>query len=208
MDQSGEYQIAANREVVWQALNDPEVLGACIAGCQGVNAIDDEHFDVKVKAKVGPVSAVFQAQLTLHNLVPPESYSIDGQVKGGAAGFAKGSADVALQEAGDDGEATLLTYTVKANVGGKLAQVGSRLVDGAARKMADDFFAAFSSRLSPATEEATEEATEATDEAQTPQDGPASDTAPTGAPEYEKSGNGMIWGIAFLVLALAIALAL
>ncbi len=188
MEQHGEYRIHASREEVWQALNDPEILGRCISGCQDVTRIDDQHFDVKVKAKVGPVSAVFQAALELADLQPPDSYVIQGNVKGGAAGFGKGSANVSLRD--EDG-ATVLRYNVNANVGGKLAQVGSRLVDGAARKMADEFFAAFSEHLSPA---------------------PPGETATPSAPAtqqdsgYERSGQWKIWLIAFVVLALAVVL--
>ena len=194
MEQAGEYRVSAVRGDVWEALNDPEILGACITGCEGVTRIDDEHFDVKVKAKIGPVSATFDAALELSDLDPPASYVIQGNVKGGAAGFAKGSAKVALAE---DGAETVLTYQVHANVGGKLAQVGSRLVDGAARKMADEFFAAFSERMSaPAGEEQIASAL--------PEDG----TAASEEAEFESSGQRKIWIIAFVVLALAVILAI
>jgi carbon monoxide dehydrogenase subunit G len=200
--------IAAPAEEVWAALNDPEVLGACITGCQEITKIDDEHFDARVKAKIGPVSATFQAQLELTNLNPPSSYTIQGNVKGGPAGFGKGSADVKLEEAGDS---TQLSYTVNANVGGKLAQVGSRLVDGAARKMADDFFAAFTARLSrPAgvndEVDRNDGANRIKEERAEPHGEPASKQGIQR--KYEKSGNGIIWGIAFVVLALAIILAI
>ena len=140
MEQSGEYRIAASREDVWAALNDPDVLGACIDGCESITRSDEQHFDVAVKAKIGPVSATFQAQLELTDLNPPISYVINGNAKGGAAGFAKGSANVSLTEEGD---VTLLRYGVKANVGGKLAQIGSRLIDGTAKKYATEFFETF-----------------------------------------------------------------
>jgi len=198
LEQSGEYRIDASREAVWEALNDPDILGACITGCQEVQRIDEQHFDVKVKAKVGPVSATFQAALELDDLNPPESYVINGAVKGGPAGFGKGSARVSLEE---DGAGTHLRYQVHANVGGKLAQVGSRLVDGAARKMADEFFAAFSQRLTSIGETATEAQSE-TD---------ASASRPPGEAQpgtYESSGKGVIWAIAFVVLAVAIILAI
>lgn len=193
MEQSGEYRIAASREDVWAALNDPDVLGACIDGCESITRSDEQHFDVAVKAKIGPVSATFQAQLELTDLNPPISYVINGNAKGGAAGFAKGSANVSLTEEGD---VTLLRYGVKANVGGKLAQVGSRLIDGAARKMADDFFETFSKRLGPqvAAADAAEQAGVS-----------AQETA--ALREYEKSGGGFIWLIAFAVLVLAMVLA-
>lgn len=184
LEQSGEIRIAASRAEVWSALNDPDVLGECIKGAQSVNKIDDEHFDVTVKAKIGPVSATFQASLELKDLDPPSSYVIEGNAKGGAAGFAKGSASVSLIEEGDE---TVLRYAVKANVGGKLAQIGSRLVDGVARKMADDFFAQFCQRLDPG----------------------AAAVAATDKDEVE-SGNGQlkIWLIAFGVLVLALLLTL
>ncbi len=148
MEQTGAYDIPASREQVWVALNNPDILGACITGCQEVIRRDDSHFDVSVKAKIGPVRATFQAELELGDLNPPASYKINGGVKGGAAGFGKGEARVELTAMSD--EATQLCYEIKANVGGKLAQVGSRLVDAAVRKMADEFFSAFKAHLEEA----------------------------------------------------------
>jgi carbon monoxide dehydrogenase subunit G len=145
LEQTGEYRIDVPRDLVWRELNDPDALGKCISGCQEVTRVDDEHFDVTVKAKIGPVSATFQAAVALADIDPPNSYVIQGNIKGGAAGFAKGSAKVDLA---DDAGATILRYAINASVGGKLAQIGSRLVDGAARKMANDFFAAFTAHLS------------------------------------------------------------
>ena len=144
MKQVGDYKILAHREAVWDALNDPDILGSCILGCQSVEKIDETHFDISLKAKVGPVNAKMQVQVELTDLVPPESYIIRGGAKGGAAGFAKGAASVKLIEE-EDG--TRLFYEVDANVGGKLAQVGSRLIDGAARKIADGFFSKFAQRM-------------------------------------------------------------
>lgn len=196
MQQTGEYLIAAPVQQVWDGLNDPDVLGACITGCQEITRIDETHFAAKVKAKIGPVNATFQAELELKDLNPPHGYTIDGSVKGGAAGFAKGGAQVQLADAGSG--QTQLTYQVDANVGGKLAQIGSRLVDGAARKIADEFFAAFSAHMSGDTGEAA--AAEPT--------APAPETQSTsGNPRYEPSGRGMIWIIAFVVLATAMILA-
>ena len=195
MEQSGEYRIAVGRQQVWSALNDPEILGACIAGCQQVDKLDDTHFDVRVKAKVGPVSATFSAALELTDIVSPESYTIHGNAKGGAAGFAKGSATVRLTE---EAGITTLSYGVQANVGGKLAQVGSRLVDGAARKMADDFFAAFSKSLDPQAGAAVSDVAPTADASK----GPATAAAP--APRsYEPSGRWQLWVVAFVVLATA-----
>ncbi|MEZ5839761.1 MAG: carbon monoxide dehydrogenase subunit G [Hyphomicrobiales bacterium] len=146
MDMSGEYRIAAPRERVWEALNDPEVLKACIPGCESLEKLSDTEMKATVVARIGPVKARFNGAVTLSDLVPPESYRIAGEGSGGVAGFANGGADVHLAE---DGADTLLTYKVHAKVGGKLAQVGSRLVDSAARKMADDFFGAFTEKLAP-----------------------------------------------------------
>jgi uncharacterized protein len=152
MDMNGEYQIAAPRQRVWEALNDPEILRQCIPGCEEIVKVSDVEWTAKVTAKVGPVKARFGGKVTLSELNPPTSYKITGEGSGGAAGFAKGGAVVTLAE---DGDGTLLTYKVEANVGGKLAQIGSRLIDGAAAKVADDFFARFveragGSRPSPA----------------------------------------------------------
>ncbi|NMM44044.1 carbon monoxide dehydrogenase subunit G [Rhodospirillaceae bacterium KN72] len=160
MDMQGEYRIPAKRETVWEALNDPEVLKACIPGCQELTRTEDGGFEASVKAKVGPVSATFKGAVRLENVNPPESYTIAGEGKGGAAGFAKGGADVKLTE---DGDETILNYEVKAQVGGKLAQIGARLVDSTAKKYATDFFATFAeivqSRAGGAqTEDQTEQA--------------------------------------------------
>lgn len=140
MDMNGEYRIAASREQVWAALNDPEVLKASIPGCDSLEKVGENGFKATVTAKVGPVKAKFSGQVTLSDLDPPNGYTISGEGTGGAAGFAKGGAKVRLSE---DGGETVLSYEVNANVGGKLAQIGSRLIDGTARKMADEFFSAF-----------------------------------------------------------------
>jgi len=151
MKMTGEYRIAAPRQEVWRALNDPEVLKVSIPGCETLEKTSDSGFAAKVKAKVGPVSASFTGEVTLSDLNPPESYTISGEGKGGAAGFAKGGAKVHLTE---DGEATLLSYEVNAQVGGKLAQIGSRLIDGTAKKMADQFFTRFAEEVSGVPAEA------------------------------------------------------
>ena len=144
MDIAGEYRIPAARERVWAALNDPEVLRACIPGCRSLEKVSDTEFASTVAAKVGPVSATFRGNVVLSELDPPRGYTISGQGQGGAAGFARMSAKVTLDE--DNGE-TLLRYEARADVGGKLASVGSRLVQGVARKNADDFFSAFARAL-------------------------------------------------------------
>ena len=141
MDMTGEYRIPAPRQRVWEALNDPEILKAAIPGCEELTKVGDNELEARVRAKVGPVSATFTGKVTLSDLNPPESYKISGEGKGGAAGFAKGGAEVKLAE---DGADTILRYSAKADVGGKLAQIGSRLIQGTAKKMADDFFGKFS----------------------------------------------------------------
>ena len=147
MDMTGEYRIAASRDKVWQSLNDPRILQQCIPGCEALERVSDTELNGKVRAKVGPVSARFGGKVTLSELDPPISYKISGEGTGGAAGFAKGGAAVTLRE---DNGATVLSYKAEANVGGKLAQIGSRLVAGAARKMADDFFSRFTALVGAA----------------------------------------------------------
>lgn len=144
MELTGSQRIPAIREIVWAGLNDPETLKACIPGCQSLEKISDRELKATVVSKIGPVKATFTGQVTLDNLNPPESYTIAGQGTGGAAGFAKGQADVSLAE---DGAETVLTYSASAQVGGKIAQLGSRLVDGVARQTADAFFANFAREI-------------------------------------------------------------
>ena len=146
MEMTGEFRIPAPRERVWASLNDPEILKASIPGCESIEKVSENEFAAKVTAKVGPVKATFGGKVTLSDLDPPQSYTISGQGQGGAAGFARGSAKVRLAEA--DGE-TFLSYTVEAHVGGKLAQVGSRLIDATAKKMAGDFFSRFRDAVAP-----------------------------------------------------------
>jgi len=146
MEMQGERRIPAPRQAVWERLNDPETLKECIPGCQEIEKTSDTEFIAKVRAKVGPVSANFTGKVTLSDLNPPAGYTISGEGQGGVAGFAKGSAKVALEE---EGEETVLRYGVQAQVGGKLAQIGSRLIDGTARKMADDFFGRLVALMSP-----------------------------------------------------------
>ena len=147
MEMTGEFRIPAPRQRVWEGLNDPEVLKQCIPGCQTLEKVSDTEFNGRVVASVGPVRATFGGKVTLSDLDPPQSYTISGEGSGGVAGFAKGGAKVNLAE---DGGTTLLTYAVQAQVGGKLAQVGSRLIDGVARKMANDFFGQFAATMAPA----------------------------------------------------------
>ena len=140
MTMSGAYQLAAPREVVWAKLNDAEVLKACIPGCEELEKVSDTEFRAVAKMKVGPVSARFKGRVTLSDLDPPNGYRIAGEGEGGVAGFAKGGATVALAD--QDG-GTALTYNVEAQIGGKLAQLGQRLINGSAKKLADEFFSNF-----------------------------------------------------------------
>ena len=144
MDITGEFTIPAPRERVWEALNDPETLRRCLPGCQSLERTSDTAFEARMLAKIGPVKANFDTAIELSDLRPPEGYTISGQGKGGPAGFGKGSAAVRLEEA-EGG--TLLRYDGALQVGGKLAQIGSRLVGGTARKIANDFFARFAEEL-------------------------------------------------------------
>jgi len=140
MDMTGEYRIPASRETVWRALNDTEVLKRSIPGCEELLKTSDTEMTAKVSAKVGPVSAKFTGKVTLSDINPPISYKITGEGQGGVAGFAKGGAEVNLEA---DGSSTVLRYKATAQVGGKLAQIGSRLIDSTAKKMADQFFGKF-----------------------------------------------------------------
>jgi carbon monoxide dehydrogenase subunit G len=146
MDMTGETLIPAPREVVWRALNDPEILRQSIPGCETIDKKSDTAFSAKVVAKVGPVRATFTGDVQLTDLDPPNGYRISGEGKGGPAGFAKGGATVKLSDA-EGG--TMLSYTVDAQIGGKLAQIGSRLIDATARSMAQDFFGRFSKLVAP-----------------------------------------------------------
>jgi carbon monoxide dehydrogenase subunit G len=141
MDMHGEVRVPASQARVWAALNDPATLRQAIPGCEELTKISETELEAVARAKVGPVSARFKGKVTLADLDPPHGYTLSGEGTGGAAGFAKGKAKVVLVP---DGDATLLRYEVTATVGGKLAQIGQRLIDGAAKKMADDFFEKFS----------------------------------------------------------------
>ena len=151
MEMSGEYKINASRQQVWDALNDPEILKQSIPGCEEIEQSSPTQLSAKVTAKVGPVKAKFAGEVELSDLDPPNGYRISGEGKGGAAGFAKGGANVVLEE---DGEGTTLKYEVDAQVGGKLAQLGARLIDGTAKKMASQFFENFAAAVEGGNETA------------------------------------------------------
>jgi carbon monoxide dehydrogenase subunit G len=145
MTMKGEVALPADKQTVWAKLNDPDVLKACIPGCQSLDKTGENGFSAVVKVKVGPVSATFKGNVELVDLDPPNGYRIQGQGEGGIAGFAKGGAKVSLTDA--EGGGTLLSYDVEANVGGKIAQLGARLIDGVAKKNADQFFASFAENV-------------------------------------------------------------
>ena len=194
MDMTGEFRIPASRETVWEALNDPEVLKASIPGCQELDKVGDDELTAKVKTKVGPVSATFTGKVNLSDINPPSGYKISGEGQGGVAGFAKGGAEVSLEE---DGTETILKYTAKAQVGGKLAQIGSRLIDSTAKKLANEFFTNFVNQIGN---------TEAsTGNAESPAKTSASNEEKNSAPASKSGISPVVW-ITGLVAAVAVLL--
>ena len=147
MDMNGSQRIEASREKVYAALNDTEILRQCVPGCESIDKTSDTDMTAKVTLKIGPVKASFSGKITLSDLDPPNGYTITGEGSGGVAGYAKGGAKVSLEA--DGPEATILHYTVDAQIGGKLAQLGARLIDATAKKLAGDFFAKFGEILGP-----------------------------------------------------------
>ncbi|MEM8552851.1 MAG: carbon monoxide dehydrogenase subunit G [Pseudomonadota bacterium] len=202
MELKGEHTIPASRETVWAALHDPEILKDCVKGCKSLEMVSDDQLVAKVEAKVGPVKATFDANVSITDSVEPERYTLTGEGKGGVAGFAKGSADVALA---DVEGGTLLTYHAKANVGGKLAQLGSRLVDSTAKKYAADFFANLSAKLGGG------DAADAMDTGTAPAVAsgavePSAVSLADKKPFYQRQFVWFVAGIAAILLLLAIAL--
>ena len=183
MELQGERLIPASVEKTWAALNDPEVLKACIAGCESVERTGDDAFTAVVALKVGPVSARFKGNLQMTNIQPPNGYTINFDGQGGVAGFGKGSADVALTA---QGEQTVLKYNARATVGGKMAQIGSRLIDATAGKITEDFFKAFEANLQAGA--------------------PASVAAPAPVVAAERDGSvTKLWWLIAALVVLAIA---
>jgi carbon monoxide dehydrogenase subunit G len=152
MNLSGEYRLPLPRSAVWDGLNDPEILKQCIPGCEELTKTEDNGFAAKVGLKIGPMTARFTGKVTLSDIDPPNGYKIAGEGQGGVAGFGKGSAVVKLAEDGAGG--TILTYTADSQVGGKMAQLGSRLIDATAKKLADEFFGKFAATVAPPATEA------------------------------------------------------
>jgi hypothetical protein len=207
MKLSEERRIEASRDKVWAGLNDPEILRQSIPGCESLEKVSDTEFNAQVSAKVGPVKAKFKGNVKLSDLNPPESYRISGEGKGGAAGFAKGGATIHLAE---DGDATIMTYEVDADVGGKLAQIGGRLLEGTSKKLAGEFFDNFEAALKGDGGEASPEPeAQVTEE---PATEPASDAKP--APETTRTvgtggGGAKVWVAVGLIIVLgALALTL
>ena len=204
MELSDEITIAQPRDKVYAALNDTEILKRSIPGCESLERLSDTEMEGTVQVKIGPVRAKFKGQVTLSDLDPPNGYTISGEGKGGAAGFAKGGAKVMLSDTDDGG--TLLTYEAKADVGGKLAQIGSRLVEGSAKKLAGEFFDSLEGNMADvATEGAADAGLGAPD--------PSNDlsaTTPAAPTEASSGGSGTTLGlwIAFGVIAAALIWAL
>jgi len=157
MELTGEHRIPARRETVWEGLNDPDILRDSIPGCKSLEKIGDDQLTATVAVKVGPVKANMTGNVTLSNIDAPNGYTITGEGKGAAAGFARGSADVTLEE---DGDETILRYAAQAQVGGKLAQLGARLIDATAKELAEKFFTAFCDRVAETPVDRAEHAVE------------------------------------------------
>lgn len=188
MDISGEVRIPASRQRVWDALNDPEILRQAVPGCEELEKVSDTEFTAKVKLKLGPVKAAFTGKVTLDNLDEPNGYTLRGEGQGGVAGFANGEATVRLT---DDGDGTLLSYQSHATVGGKLAQIGQRVIQGASDKLTGEFFTRFSEAVAATTIEAPPRAAE----------------APVEAPHQEAASPSLApWAWGGAVLAFVVAL--
>jgi carbon monoxide dehydrogenase subunit G len=207
MELQGSQLIAQTQVKIWEALNDPDILKACINGCESIEVISDTEYKAVVMAAIGPVKARFTAKLTLHDVVPPTSYSMAFQGNGGAAGFGKGHVSVTLAP---EGKETCLSYVASVQVGGKLAQIGSRLIDGVGRKLAEDFFAAFKEKVGEPSQT----------------DGPTGDAPENGVAEAEDRGqkrasqpgqtrarrpmlslrNGWLWGAVVVLIVGAVVL--
>ena len=191
MNFTGEYEVTASRDKVWEALNDVDVLKLCIDGCEELNKDSDTEFSAKVTAKVGPVRAKFTGKVTLSDIDPPNGYTISGEGQGGVAGFAKGGAIVKLVDG--DG-ATILHYEAKAEVGGKLASVGSRLVEGVAKKTADDFFGKFVEIVSDGDVDPASEVAEAE------RDGKLADSGHEQTISESGGLSPMVWGVGIVAI--------
>jgi uncharacterized protein len=188
MEFKGRYLIPASPEKVWSSLNDPQILRQCIPGCERMDKTDETHFSAAAVLKIGPVKATFNANIALENLDPPRRCTLKGEGQGGVAGFARGEAEVVLtpQTGG-----TELSYTAQANIGGKLAQIGQRLIDGAAKQIADDFFVRFTAAVANAPDAVAEPAM------------PAPEVAPMATDETSEARRGLapeVWVVGLIAL--------
>ena len=193
MEMTGEYRIPASREKVWESLNDPEVLAKCIPGCQELKRESETELSARVKSRVGPVSATFTGKVTMSDMDPPNSCKLSGDGQGGVAGFAKGGAEIKLVE---DGSETVLSYVATAQVGGKLAQIGSRLIDSTAKKMANEFFGKFAEEVGGETEPEN-----------SPESTPEPEPAASPPPEQPSGLSPKVW-VTGLIAAIVIVLVL
>ena len=193
MEMTGEYRIPASREKIWESLNDPEVLAKCIPGCQELKRESETELSARVKSRVGPVSATFTGKVTMSDMDPPNSCKLSGDGQGGVAGFAKGGAEIKLVE---DGSETVLSYVATAQVGGKLAQIGSRLIDSTAKKMANEFFGKFAEEVGGETEPEN-----------SPESTPEPEPAASPPPEQPSGLSPKVW-VTGLIAAIVIVLVL
>ncbi|MEI9992936.1 MAG: carbon monoxide dehydrogenase subunit G [Rhizomicrobium sp.] len=208
MEFKGSYTISAPAQRVWDGINDPAILKLCIPGCEQIEKTSPTDFVATAKLKIGPVSATFKGKVALSDLDPPHRCRLSGEGQGGVAGFAKGGAEVVLTPQGDS---TVLSYTATASVGGKLAQIGQRLIDGAAKQIADDFFKRFAAALAtapvlapdPTTEEAREMAAGASGTATTPHGGAPAGPRPGLSPAIWVGGLIAVIAILLVVFGLA-----
>ena len=194
MDIAGEFRIPASKQAVWDALNNPEVLKEALPGCENIDKTSDTEMTATVTIKLGPVKARFSGKVTLSDLNPPNSYTLTGEGQGGAAGFASGEAKVNLAE---DGDGTILTYTAAAKVGGKLAQIGSRLIDSTSKKLAAQFFGKFAEIVGEAQDDTADE--------QKAPAAPAKPATPSASSGEKRGGLPMIvWvgGVSIIALIL------
>lgn len=195
MEFKGRYLIPASPQKVWNSLNDPQILRQCVPGCERMDKTDDTHFSAAAVLKIGPVKATFNANIALDNLDPPHRCTLKGEGQGGVAGFARGEAEVVLTPEGDG---TVLSYTAQAQIGGKLAQIGQRLIDGAAKQVADDFFVRFAAAVAGAPDIAIE--------APSPEPAPAP-PQPADAPPEKRGGLAPeIWVVGLIALIAALLL--
>lgn len=211
MKMNGEFRVPTDRETVWRALNDPEVLKQCLPGCQEIEKTSETEMTATLTIRVGPVKATFAGGVTLSDIDPPNGYTLAGQGQGGTAGFASGEAKVQLIE---DGDGTVVRYECDAKVGGKLAQIGSRLIDSTAKKLAKQFFDSLAEQLGGGAEEADAGAADASPDAAAPPeaDAPAEsaaaeDTAPALPPAKQRMGlPTALWAGAVVVVVVVLIL--